>query len=133
MNGESPLVDTSVLIDYFNGIDTRETAILDKFLEQGPPPATAAIIVQEFLQGLADPDEFALAQADLESFDRLPPPDYSLHLRAADGHVRMKKGGITIPTVDTLIVTLADAAGCPLLTRDGRQIEFARFLKVKLS
>ncbi|HEU4340760.1 MAG TPA: hypothetical protein VFU31_04250 [Candidatus Binatia bacterium] len=52
MNGESPLVDTSVLIDYFSGINTRESAILDELLEQGPPPTTAPIIVQEYLQGL---------------------------------------------------------------------------------
>jgi predicted nucleic acid-binding protein len=132
MNGAGPLVDTSVLIDYFNGIDSRETGLLDKLLERGPAPAIAAIIVQEYLQGLLDPEEFALAEADLEYFERLPLPDYSVHLRAAEGHVKMKRAGVTIPTIDTLIVTLADAAGCPLLTRDRRQIEFARFLKVRL-
>jgi hypothetical protein len=30
MNGESLLVDTSVLIDYFEGIDCRESAVLEK-------------------------------------------------------------------------------------------------------
>jgi hypothetical protein len=30
MNRENPLVDTSVLIDYFEGIDCRESAGLDK-------------------------------------------------------------------------------------------------------
>jgi hypothetical protein len=33
MNGESLLVDTSVLIDYFEGIDCRESTVLDKLLE----------------------------------------------------------------------------------------------------
>ena len=132
MNGESPLVDTSVLIDYFTGIKCRETEILDELLGQGPPPATAAIIVQEYLQGLTDPTEFALAEADLECFDRLPPPDYSLHLAAAENHLKMRRRGVTIPTVDTLIVTMADTAGCALLTRDGRQKDLAGFLKVKL-
>ena len=132
MNGESPLVDTSVLIDYFTGIKCRETEILDELLEQGPPPTTAAIIVQEYLQGLTEPTKFALAEADLEYFERLPPPDYSLHLVAAENHVKMRRRGITVPTVDTLIATMAQAAGCPLLTRDRRQKDLARFLKVKL-
>ena len=132
MNGESLLVDTSVLIDYFEGIDCRESAVLDKLLEQGPPPTTAAIIVQEYLQGLIEPSEFALAEADLECFDRLPPPDYSIHLLAAENHVKIRNRGITVPTVDTLIVTMAHAAGCALLTRDGRQKDLARFLKVNL-
>jgi hypothetical protein len=35
MNGESPLVDTSVLIDYFEGIDCRESTVLDKLMERG--------------------------------------------------------------------------------------------------
>ena len=132
MNGESPLVDTSVLIDYFSGINCRESAILDDLLEQGPPPTTAAIIVQEYLQGLIDPTEFALAKADLEHFDRLPPPDYSLHLVAAENHAKMRRRGITIPTIDTLIVTMAHVARCSLLTRDARQKDLARFLKLKL-
>jgi predicted nucleic acid-binding protein len=132
MNGESPLVDTSVLIDYFTGIRSRETEILDELLEHGPAPATAAIIVQEYLQGLTDPKEFALAETDLECFDRLPPPDYSLHLVAAENHVKLGRRGITIPTVDSLIVTMADAARRSLLTRDGRQRDLARFLKVQL-
>lgn len=126
MNGESLLVDASFLIDYFEG------TVLDKLLEQGPPPTTATIIVQEYLQGLIDPSEFALAEADLECFDRLPPPDYSIHLLAAENHVKIRNRGITVPTVDTLIVTMAHAAGCALLTRDGRQKDLARFLKVNL-
>jgi hypothetical protein len=34
MSGESPLVATSVLIDYFEGIDCRESTVLDKLLEK---------------------------------------------------------------------------------------------------
>jgi predicted nucleic acid-binding protein len=132
MNGESPLVDTSVLIDYFTGVRCRETALLDDLLEHGPPPATAAIIVQEYLQGLIEPTQFALAEADLRLFDRLPPPDYSLHLVAAENHVQMRRSGITIPTIDTLIVTMAQAGGVPLITRDRRQRDLARALKVRL-
>jgi predicted nucleic acid-binding protein len=44
----------------------------------------------------------------------------------------MRRRGITIPTIDTLIVTMAQAAGCPLLTRDRRKKDLARALKVRL-
>lgn len=133
MDGVGPLVDTGVLIDYFGGVDSRETEILDNLLEQGPPPATAPIIVQEYLQGLTDSNDFVLARADLEDFHQLPPPDYLLHLRAAGFHVRMRRRGMTIPTIDTLIVTIAEVADCPLLTRDARQKELARFVGVPLA
>ena len=127
-----PLVDTSVLIDYFGGVDGRESQVLDHLLAQGLPPATCPIIVQEYLQGLIDPEEFALARVDLESFDQLPAPDYQLHIRAAEFHTQMKRQGITLPTVDTLIVTLAKAVGRSLLTRDGRQQDLARLIGVRL-
>ena len=88
---------------------------------------TPAIIVQEYLQGLIEPTQFALAEADLRLFDRLPPPDYPLHLIAAENHVQMRRRGITIPTIDTLIVTMAQAAGCPLLTAtDAKEIWHVR-------
>ena len=132
MNGFGPLVDTSVLIDYFGAIDNRETEFLDKLLEQGPPPASAPIIVQEYLQGLTNSEELALARADLENFHQLPPPDYELHLGAAESHRKMRRRGVTVPTIDTLIVAIAQGADCPLLTRDRRQRELARFLGVRL-
>ena len=86
-----PLVDTSVLIHYFGGIENRESHILDQLLAQGPPPAICPIIIQEYLQGLTDPQEFALARVDLESFDELSAPDYPPHIRAAEFHVQMKR------------------------------------------
>lgn len=132
MNGFGPLVDTSVLIDYFGAIDSRETEFLDKLLEQGLPPATAPIIVQEYLQGLTNSDELALARADLENFHQLPPPDYELHVDAAESHMKMRRRGVTVPTIDTLIVAIAQGADCSLLTRDRRQRELARFLGVRL-
>ncbi len=133
MTSFGPLVDTSVLIDYFGGIDNREIRVLDYLLTQGPPPATAPVIVQEFLQGLIVSEEFDLARRDLENFYQLSPPDYQLHLRAAESHLRMKRRRVTVPTIDTLIVTMARGAGFSLLTRDRRQKELARFLGVQLS
>jgi predicted nucleic acid-binding protein len=129
MNGESALVDISVLIDYFTGVRCRETALLDDPLEHGPPPELLLLSCRSICR---EPTQFALAEADLRLFDRLPPPDYSLHLTAAENHIQLRRRGITIPTIDTLIVTMAQAAGCPLLTRDRRQRDLARSLKVRL-
>ncbi len=127
-----PLVDTGVLIDYFGGIDNRESDILDRLLVHGPPPTTAPIIVQEYLQGLTRSQEFDLARADLKNFSQLPLPDYSLHVQAAQFHVQMRRRGITLPTMDTLVVTMAKASDCSLLTRDARQKDLARFVGLVL-
>jgi predicted nucleic acid-binding protein len=132
MASTGPLVDTSVLIDYFGGQSNRESRLLDDLLAQGPPPATCPIIVQEYLQGLTDPQEFALARADLDNFDQLSSLDCQGHIRAAEFHVQLRRQGVTVPTVDTLIVTIAKVAGRSLLTRDHRQQDLARFLQVSL-
>jgi len=121
-----PLVDTSVLIDYFGGSATPEADALDRCLADGPPPATAPIIAQVFLQGLRLPRDFEAAAEALSWFDRLDPPDYPAHEAAARLHVEAKRRGRAPSTVDTLIVAMALAAGRPLLTRDAAQRALAR-------
>ena len=128
-----PLVDTSVLIDYFGGVTNRESDLLDGLLAEGTAPATAPIIVQEFLQGFNRPRHFEAARAHLALFTKLPPPDYSLHEQAAGLHLALKRRGDTIPTVDALIVVIARAAGCELLTRDGHQQRLAKAADVALT
>ncbi len=125
-----PLVDTSVLIDYFGGIVNPETEALDRLLNEGPAPSTAPVIVQEYLQGLRTTRELINAKKALRLFHRLDPPDYALHETAARLVAGERRRGKTYSTVDTLIVVMAREAGCGLLTRDAAQIELARALRV---
>lgn len=119
MNG--PLVDTSVLVDYFSGRASPETDLLDRLLEDGPAPATAPIILQEFLQGLADGDVKA-GRDYLQRFIAIPAPDYEIHERAAALHRTLRAAGFTVGTADALIVATAERARVPLLTSDRLQI-----------
>jgi predicted nucleic acid-binding protein len=128
-----PLVDTSVLIDYFGGARTREADLLEECFTSGLPPATAPIIVQEFLQGFLSPSLLETASLYLSQFDRVPAPDYETHAVAAALHRAGRRKGQTIPTVDSLIVGIARANGLPLLTRDGHQRRLARIADVILA
>ncbi len=127
-----PLVDTSVLIDYFNGVASRESDRLDQLLDRGPAPSTAPLIVQEFLQGLRGTDAFHAASA-LDHFDRLEAPSYAVHEEAATLARRFRLSGNTSSTVDTLIVQMAVHHGVMLLTRDRMQADLARFVRVRLA
>ena len=127
-----PLVDTSVLIDFFGGAATREAALLDRCLEEGIPPATAPVIVQEFLQGFSRPRDIETAHHYLSQFDRLPPPDYAAHEAAAALHRGLTHAGYTVPTIDALIVETARRTGRALLTRDDHQRRLARSADVEL-
>jgi predicted nucleic acid-binding protein len=125
------LVDSSALIDHFNGTSCRESDLLDTVLAEGPAPATAGIIVQEFLQGLRAKDA-EVARRALADFVRLDPPSYRAH-EAADLYWRARGRGLTPATVDTLIVQLALEAGLALLTRDRSQTTLARIAGVPIA
>lgn len=127
-----PLVDTSVLIDFFGGARTAEADALDALLAEGIPPSTAPVIVQEFLQGFHTRRELQHARQHLSLFTRLPAPDYATHEAAAALHRDLKKQGYTASTVDALIVAIAEAAGCALLTRDEHQLKLARIAGVEV-
>jgi predicted nucleic acid-binding protein len=127
-----PLVDTSVLIDYFGGARTREADVLERCFEDGIPPATVPIVEQEFLQGFSRPNELDTASLILTQFDRLPAPGYETHRGAASLHREARRTGQTVPTVDVLIVEMARTAGVPLLTADAHQRRLAPFAGVEL-
>ena len=127
-----PLVDTSVLIDYFGGVRNKESDALDRVLANGPPPATAPVIVQEFLQGCPAARDFDPATRWLALFDQLEPPQYDLHVRAARLHLALRRKGLQSSTVDALIVCTAAAAARPLLTRDKVQVRLAERAGVML-
>jgi predicted nucleic acid-binding protein len=128
-----PLVDTSVLIDYFGGARTREADVLERCFDEGIPPATAPVIVQEFLQGFSRVADLDTARLYLSQFDRLPAPGYETHQEAAALHRQGRKKGDTIPTVDALIVQMAHDARVPLLTADAHQRRLARTAGVDLA
>ena len=120
MNG--PLVDTSVLVDFYVGRVSPEADVLESLLAEGPDPAVAPIILQEFLQGLSRPSDVARGRDYLLRFIQLAPPDYSIHDRAAALHRALRAEGLTTGTADALIVATAEKAGVPLLTSDRLQI-----------
>ncbi len=128
-----PLVDTSVLIDYFGGARTREADVLERCLAEGIPPATAPVVVQEFLQGFSRPNDLDTARLILTQFERLPAPGYDTHQRAAALHQEARRNGKIAPTVDALIVEMAREARLPLLTADAHQRRLAPFAGVELA
>jgi len=107
--------------------------VRDECFENGIPPATAPVIVQEFLQGFSRDADLDTAQLYLSQFERLVPPDYGTHQRAASLHRAARRKGDTIPTVDALIVEMARASGLPLLTSDAHQRRLAPIAGVDLA
>ena len=62
------VVDTSVWIDYVNGIRTAQTDILDTELNENRV-VTGDLIIVEFLQGFRDSKQFQIAKSLMESLE----------------------------------------------------------------
>ena len=112
------LVDSSVWIDFFNGVKGRESAALHKLLEAESPLCICDIVLTEVLQGFRKDNEFELAKKHLLQF-----PVYTLaspdgYVRAAELYRKCKKKGLTVKTVDCLIAQTATDHGLTLFHKD---------------
>jgi predicted nucleic acid-binding protein len=97
------LVDTSVWIDYFNGIENKQTENLDRILSE-QSVLVGDIILTEILQGFDSDKEFRLAKQALNPLDCVHLGGKSLAIKAASNFRFLRSKGVTIrKTVDMLI------------------------------
>jgi predicted nucleic acid-binding protein len=97
------LVDTSVWIDYFNGVENKQTESLDRILSE-QSVLLGDIILTEILQGFDSDKEFRLAKQALEPLDCVHLGGKSLAIKAASNFRFLRSKGVTIrKTVDMLI------------------------------
>ena len=112
------LVDSSVWIDYFNGAETNETALLDEYLSSDTI-CIGDMILAEVLQGFRNDKEYKLAREMLSELPiyQMMTPD--LALAGADNFRKLRKKGITIrKSVDNWIATFCIQNQIPLLFSD---------------
>jgi predicted nucleic acid-binding protein len=127
------LVDSSVWIAYFNGLETAETAVLDRLLGRDRV-AIGDLILTEVLQGFRDDADFAVARdllASLTVFALLGP---TRAVRAAEHYRTLRKLGITIrKTSDTVIATFCLEQRMPLLYADRDFDPFVQHLGLRVA
>ncbi|MEX0904963.1 MAG: PIN domain nuclease [Balneolaceae bacterium] len=97
------LVDTSVWIDYFNGIENKQTENLDRILSE-QSVLVGDIILTEILQGFDSDKEFRLTKQALDPLDCVHLGGKSLAIKAASNFRFLRSKGVTIrKTADMLI------------------------------
>ncbi|MGM0589588.1 MAG: type II toxin-antitoxin system VapC family toxin [Bacteroidota bacterium] len=97
------LVDTSVWIDYFNGVENKQAENLDRILSE-QTVLVGDIILTEILQGFDSQKEFRLAKQALDPLDCVHLGGKSLAIKAASNFRFLRSKGVTIrKTVDMLI------------------------------
>ena len=122
------VVDTSVWIDYFNGVPTRETALLDGLLGV-EPIVIGDIILVEVLQGFDTERDLREARAALNRLLFQPMVGRDVALAAARNYRALRAGGVTVrKTIDMLIATFCLENGHRLLHVDRDFVPIAEHL-----
>ena len=99
------LVDSSVWIDYFNAVETRETDLLDGLLGR-EPILTGDLIIAEVLQGFRSDADYRKAKAALNDLLYEPMVGREIALASARNYRKLRAEGVTVrKTIDMLIAT----------------------------
>lgn len=126
------LVDTTVWIDYLNGVQTPETDWLDVEVEKQRLGLTDLILC-EVLQGVKDEEQAAETQRELMRFEVLPMSGVDLAVESARNYRRLRAKGRTVrKTVDCLIATFCLMKGHALLHTDRDFDHFEQVLGLRV-
>lgn len=99
------LVDSSVWIDYFNGVNTPQVDVLDGILGQ-ELIIIGDLILTEVLQGFSKDTDFNTAKKVFENMPYFDLVGKKIALMSAENYRYLKKKGITVrKTVDVIIGT----------------------------
>ena len=99
------VVDSSVWIDYFNGVETREAALLDGLLGV-EPIVIGDLILAEVLQGFRSDHDVHRARTALDTLIFEPMVGRDIALISAGNYRALRPKGVTVrKTIDVLIAT----------------------------
>lgn len=99
------MVDTSVWIDYVNGVITPQTDALDKELENGSV-VTGDLIITEFLQGFRTKKDYEAAKRMMNSLTCFDLAGKEQAILSAENYRYLTLKGSTVrKTIDVLIAT----------------------------
>jgi predicted nucleic acid-binding protein len=112
------LVDSSVWINYFNGIYTWQTDLLDSYLSN-IPVIIGDLILAEVLQGFKSNKDYETAKDLLSTLPFRQIGGYNVAIQSAQNYRILRKTGITVrKTIDVMIGTFCIMEGLPLLHDD---------------
>ena len=126
------LVDSSVFIDYFNGINNWHTDELNALLGN-ELVITGDYILAEVLQGFRNDKDYKIAKEVMQSFPCFRICSEELAIKSAENFRYLRTKGITIgKTVDLIIGTFCIENDLELLHRDKDFELMGQYLNLKI-
>lgn len=99
------IIDSTVWVDYFNGIENPQTDYLEKMVDQAPI-MIGDLILAEVLQGFRDDTDFEKARRVFAKYIQVEMVNSALALQSARNYRYLRRRGITVrKTIDSLIAT----------------------------
>jgi predicted nucleic acid-binding protein len=126
------VVDSSVWIDFFNGVSTPEVEQLDGLLGV-TPVAIGDLILVEVVQGFRQEKDVALARQLFRSLAPLSMLGARNAWNAAENYRELRRRGITVrKTIDGIIATACIEANLPLLFSDRDFLPYVEHLGLEV-
>ena len=126
------IVDTTVWVDYFHGVDNSETQWLDTELDRQRLGLTD-IILCEVLQGVRDDVVAKAVERSLLKLEVFEPGGIALAREAAHNYRALRSRGYAVrKTIDCLIATFCLRGDHSLLHRDRDFDPFEKFLALSV-
>ena len=112
------VVDTSVWVDYFNGVENPQTDFLNTILDK-TPILIGDLILAEVLQGFRHDPDFEKVRRILSKFMQESMVNPVLAVQSARNYRFLRQKGVTVrKTIDSLIATFCIENDDELLHND---------------
>jgi predicted nucleic acid-binding protein len=122
------MVDSSVWVDYFNGVENKQVLFLDSILGI-QPVIIGDLILTEVLQGFRSDKDYTTAKELLSFLPTHQLSNQTLAIKSAENYRKLRKQGITIrKTIDVIIATYCIENEIELLCSDKDFLPFHKKL-----
>ena len=126
------IVDSTVWIDYFNGLENLQTDYLDQIVDR-TPILVGDLILAEVLQGFRDDSDFEEARRALSKYIQVEMVNPELALQSARNYRLLRRKGITVrKTIDSLIATYCIENEHDLLHNDNDFDGYEKHLRLRV-
>ncbi len=127
------VIDTSVWIDFLNGIENRHTAAMTKILDSDTEVFITPQIIQEILQGINNDNEHDQLKEKLLSLNVLSIDPLESAIGASSLYRSLRKKGSTIrKTNDVLIAYYCLYFNIPILHKDRDFEKISNHFRLKI-
>jgi predicted nucleic acid-binding protein len=126
------VVDSTVWIDYFNGIESPQTGYLNSILET-TPILVGDLMLAEVLQGFRQEADFEKARRALGKFLQASLVGPDLAIQSARNYRTLRQKGVTVrKTIDNLIATYCIENDHELLHNDSDFDGYEEYLGLRV-